>query len=312
MMSGSHFLKLLSSDGSGARHAPWRSVSQTRHFVPEAPQPPASLVSAAPATSSTSQPSALPVAPEPKLRTSPSLLTEGIAAAAEGIAESGTVNEALANTAVSVGKSVLRRCARRAAATGTPTESFLAHYIEPEHRLDALPEESCFDTSDPSWKTGLHLRCNSDGLSSLEICMADWRRKLLNAHGKPYTMQVRDRIDDVAYHLLYLQQSFVLSTDRVQAAQDAQFARNQCHGSIIDRLQEGLLALSKRVATLEALVAKGPVVHDMSTPKADNAQAVRPQPQTPGLLLRLRPPLRLTRVIFGNPKPIPGSSAAKI
>ena len=111
MLSAATSLQLVNSDGSGARIAPWRLFSQTRNYVPsdslqEAPRPPASLVTTAPATSSTSLPSALPVTPEPKPQTSPSLLTEGLAAAAEGLAEPGTVNEALANTAMSVAKRV--------------------------------------------------------------------------------------------------------------------------------------------------------------------------------------------------------------
>ena len=79
----------------------------------------------------------------------------------------------------------------------------------------------------------------------------------------------RERIDDVAFHVVHLQESFVSVVDKWQAG-------NQQQVRLLDSTQAVLETLSSRVDVLEKMSAK-PATHDIFTPMDAQATTRRMQ-----------------------------------
>ena len=119
-------------------------------------------------------------------------------------------------------KTVLRSCARRLnALSPAAVDSLVAHdllgSVEDEAALPRVeePHSRCPDTSDPSWRQHVHLRKNDRGKSSLEECMAEWDKITEDAHGNGSTLMLRVRIQDVAFHVVHFQESFVSTVGKI-------------------------------------------------------------------------------------------------
>ena len=90
----------------------------------------------------------------------------------------------------------------------------------------------------------------------------------------------RERIDDVAFHVVHLQESFVSVVDKWQAG-------NQQQVRLLDSTQAVLDTLSSRVEALEKQHVK-PATHDIFTPMDAQATTAHP-PGTPGFAPRAPP-----------------------
>ena len=95
--------------------------------------------------------------------------------------------------------------------------------------------------------------------------MKDWHRTHVDEQGRLSTVPARDRIQDVAFHLVYLQEAFLSVVDLhngVNRRQDDQ----------LERIEIALESLTARVEILETARAEGPTQHNISTPKGGWAQ----------------------------------------
>ena len=102
-----------------------------------------------------------------------------------------------------------------------------------------------------------------------------------------YTLNARERTEDVAYHLLFRQESRVTVFDS-QKGVNIQFM--QLRGNI----EHAMATLASRVEVLEKHMTSALVTHDISTPHkggANSPQATRQQQLgTPGFALGAPPP----------------------
>ena len=123
------------------------------------------------------EPSASPATPLPG---NPGELATTVAEAAVEVAINNTsLPSSVAKVAATVGKSLVRTCARRAMET-TPDhaiESMVTYDILGEEE-DAAPRPTpqdapCINTSDPRWRWHVHLKKDTSGKASLEECVSE-------------------------------------------------------------------------------------------------------------------------------------------
>ena len=206
---------------STASTRPWRKTIIRQVYRPgsELPQPPpAPLDVSAPATATTAEASATAAA-DSLLPSTP----EGIATAVadelvDQMVNATSVPQPLARATGTVIKSTFKVCARRLARTPEihGDEGLLGSDDEDENIRHEEPQSGpCIDTTDTTWRQYVHLRKNEHGRSSLEECMKEWHIPRGDDHGNVSTLMVRDRIEDVAYHVVHLQEAFVAVVGKI-------------------------------------------------------------------------------------------------
>ena len=87
----------------------------------------------------------------------------------------------------------------------------------------------------------------------------------------------RDRIQDVAYHVVHFQEAFVSATGKMNEVTDQ-------HATLLDTMQNVLASFAHRIAVLEQWCTSQPSVYNLATPQAGGAsasQATMEQPGTP-------------------------------
>ena len=105
-------------------------------------------------------------AKSPDASTTEGLISTAAASAAETIAKQGTettATQVTTNVATAVARNVLKSCARRAKEAAETDETATE---EQEERAQQSDEQ------DEKWWTGIHLRKDNTGKSSLEKCMS--------------------------------------------------------------------------------------------------------------------------------------------
>ena len=108
--------------------------------------------------------------------------------------------------------------------------------------------------------------------------MAEWDRITTDSKGNQSTVMVRDRIQDVAYHVVHFQEAFISMVN----AMDGITGR---HAILLHTIQGLIQSLANRLDTVERWCARKPSMHNLATPPhaggAKDTQATMVQPGTP-------------------------------
>ena len=108
--------------------------------------------------------------------------------------------------------------------------------------------------------------------------MSEWDKIRMDSKGNSSTIMVRDRIQDVAFHVVHFQEAFLSMIGKI----DDTIGQ---HATLIDTIQNVLNTHTDRLATIEKFCATRPTMHNISTPQhavgPNEMQAVMEQPGTP-------------------------------